>query len=247
MKFKTIFSSILALSISCTAFCSETKEKADIDKVSQAFGHLIAKNIESLGLDFNTTKVIQGIQDSLDGKESPMSESECIQAITQIQEEAFQKQSTENLAKAEEFLEKNAKEKNVVELEKGKLQYKIEKEGKGEIVKEDFSPVIRYKGTFLDNSVFGASKEDETISLKETIPGFSKGIVGMKEGEKRTIYVHPEFGYGTNGYLPPNSLLTFEIECVKANAPAADESVAQSEDQEELDNFLNSQEEKAVR
>ena len=28
-----------------------------------------------------------------------------------------------------------------------------------------------------------------------------------------------ERAYGTNGYLPPNSLLTFEIEVVKANAP----------------------------
>ena len=40
----------------------------------------------------------------------------------------------------------------------------------------------------------------------------------MKEGEKRTIYIHPELGYGTSGYLPPNSLLVFEIEVVKANA-----------------------------
>ena len=81
-----------------------------------------------------------------------------------------------------------------------------------------FSPVIKYTGTFLDGSVFGASTEEEMITLDETIPGFSKGIVGMREGEKRTLYIHPELGYGSSGYLPPNSLLTFEIEVIKANA-----------------------------
>ena len=57
------------------------------------------------------------------------------------------------------------------------------------------------------------------LSLDEIIPGLKAGLVGMKEGEKRIVYVHPEMGYGTNGYLPPNSLLTFEIEIVKANSP----------------------------
>ena len=54
------------------------------------------------------------------------------------------------------------------------------------------------------------------------IPGLKSGIIGMKEGEKRTIYIHPDRAYGTQGYLPPNSLLTFEIELIKANAPEAD-------------------------
>ena len=42
-----------------------------------------------------------------------------------------------------------------------------------------------------------------TIPLDQTIPGFSKGIVGMKEGEKRRLFVHPDLGYGTTGQLPP--------------------------------------------
>ena len=41
----------------------------------------------------------------------------------------------------------------------------------------------------------------------------------MKEGEKRRLFVHPDFAYGTNGPLPPNSLLIFDIEVVKAQAP----------------------------
>lgn len=249
-----IFFAIASLSTQIQAKESivETKEEkkpvVDIVKVSEAFGHLIAKNIESLGLNFDTSLIIRGIQDSLAGKPSPLSESECIQAITQIQEEAFQKQAKENLAKADEFLIKNASQIAVRELEKGKLQYKIEKEGHGEIVKEDYSPTIRYVGKFLDGTVFGASKDDEVISLKETISGFAKGIVGMKEGEKRTLYIHPDLAYGANGYLPPNSMLTFEIELIRANTPQKEESVANLDSEQSMDEIAKSEnKEEAIR
>jgi peptidylprolyl isomerase len=103
------------------------------------------------------------------------------------------------------------------------VQYKVEKAGEGVTVQEHDSPLLRYTGKFLDGTVFGSSKEDELISLDETLPGFTKGIIGMKEGEKRTLFIHPDLGYGTSGYLPPNSLLTFEVEVLKANAaPAMD-------------------------
>lgn len=193
----------------------------DTSKISEAFGHLIGKNLEANGFKFDIAQVIKGLQDANSGKDAPMSETECFQAITAIQEEAFKQQSSDNLQKANEFLAKNTQEAGVVALESGKIQYKIEKEGEGAAVEEHDSPLLRYTGKYLDGTVFGASKEDELISLDETLPGFTKGILGMKEGEKRTLFIHPELGYGTSGYLPPNSLLTFEVEVLKANAAPA--------------------------
>lgn len=226
--FKKTFISSAALALSfifSAGYAQETTEvqkegsgKIDIEKVSQAFGHLISKNLDSLGFEFEMKDVIKGIEDSIAGKESPMTETECVQAISLVQEEAFQKLATQNLDEANTFMAKNAKEEGVVVLEKDKLQYKLEKQGEGAVVEDHFSPMIRYTGKFLDGKVFGSSQEDELISLDETIPGFTKAIVGMKEGEKRTIFIHPDLGYGTSGYLPPNSTLVFDIEVVKANA-----------------------------
>jgi len=205
-----------------TAAKEQTEEQIDLNQVSEAFGHLIGKNLQTLGLEFDVAKVIKGIQDAISGKDSPMSEAECVQAISMIQENAFQKQAQTNLQVAEEFLAKNSKKAGIVELEPNKLQYKVEQTGSGEVVKPHCTPTIRYVGKFSDGNVFGASKEGEAISLDETLPGFTKAIIGMREGEKRTVYIHPELGYGTSGYLPPNSLLTFEIEIVKADTPLAD-------------------------
>ena len=194
-------------------------EGQDLEKISKAFGHMIGQNLTSLGLDFDMKSVMQGIQDCMNGFPSPMTEAECIQAISVIQDNAFQKQSQENLRKAEEFLASNKSAAGVVEVDPGKLQYVILQTGSGKVVETDSSPVIRYSGKFVDGKVFGESREDEVITLNETIEGFKKGIVGMKEGEKRRIFIHPDFGYGTTGFLPPNALLAFDIEVVKANAP----------------------------
>lgn len=203
-------------------FAEEANEKTaaqpDIAKLSESFGHLIAKNISNMGLKFDLQYVIKGLQDSSSGKTAPLTEAECIQAITSAQEAAFKSTATENLKKAEEFMAKNIKSKGVQILQKGKLHFTREQEGTGAAIQQHFSPLIRYVGKFMDGTVFAQSQEEELIALDETIPGLKEGLLGMKEGEKRTFYIHPELGYGTHGYLPPNSLLTFEIEIVKANA-----------------------------
>jgi peptidylprolyl isomerase len=216
----------LATSIS-TVFGDSTSPAApelqDTKKVSKAFGHIVGQNLLALGLDFDMKEVLQGIQDCVNGLEAPMSETECIQAISLIQETAYQKQSQENLKKAEEFLTTNKAAPGVVEIDSGKIQYVVLQTGNGKEVETTSSPVIRYTGKFIDGKIFGESTDDEVLSLDDTTVGLKKGILGMKEGEKRRIFIHPEYGEGMNSLLPPGSLLTFDIEVVKANAPKADE------------------------
>ncbi len=200
----------------------------DIAKVSEAFGHLVGKNLQHIGVKFDIAQVIKGLQDATEGKESPMTEIECIQALTAVQEKAFKEQAQENLKKAEIFLQDNAKIKGIASLDNGKVQYRVEKEGKGTAVEAHFSPLIRLTGKFLDGSTFNTSKEEERVYLEELIPGLRSGLVGMKEGEQRTIYIHPELAFGTSGYYPPNSLLTFEVELIEANGASLEEEDIQT-------------------
>lgn len=219
---------ITIFALSHGAYGSESKsqskkhaeQKKEITKISESFGHLIGKNLESMGVELDIQAIVKGLKDSAAGKNSPMTETECIQALTSAQESAFIQMSEKNLAKAEDFLKKNESQKDVVSCEAGKIQYKIEKEGSGESLKAGDAPLMTYVGKFLDGSVFGSSQEPEPFSLDEVISGLKIGLLGMKEGEKRTIFIHPDHAYGTKGSLPPNSLLTFEIELLKTQAPA---------------------------
>lgn len=194
----------------------------EIAKISEAFGHIISKNLENIGVKFDMVQVVKGLQDAIAGKAAPMSEMECIQAIASAQAQVFKIQCAENLKRAEAFLADNAKTDGIIALQDGKVQYLVTSQGTGAVVEDHFSPLVKYKGKHLDGSVFGESKEEESISLDEIIPGLKTALLGMKEGEKRTVYIHPDLAYGTTGYLPPNSLLTFELEIVKANAPVTE-------------------------
>lgn len=227
---KKITFALTALSLPTLLFCqTEEEKKQKIVKMSEAFGHLIGKNIESIGLELDVASIIQGLKDAAAGKTSPMTELECIQAITSAQEAAFKEKSIQNLKSAEEFLSNNSQSQGIIELEEGKIQYKINTTGFGASLEEHDTPLIRYVGKFLDGSVFSSSTEDEILPLDDVIPGLRSGLIGMKEGEKRVIFIHPDLAYGTKGTLPPNSLLTFEIDLIKKTAPKGDQTIQSSE------------------
>ncbi len=230
MKKQTLLFGILAL-FCCLPLRAETAlEEIDRDKVAESLGHLIVRQLNNPGFDLNLEKVVKGIQDEKDGLPSPLNEEEYEQAVYAIQEHLFTQTADQNLAAASDFLEKNAVATGIQCIEP-KLQYRIEKDGEGSVVDNESVPLIHYQGKLLDGTVFASSFEGgEPIALpiKQTIPGFAKGLVGMKEGEKRVLFIHPELAYGLSGHLPPNSLLIFEIEIVKANTLL--EEVASEED-----------------
>jgi len=219
---------------------------AEMTKISEAFGNFIGRNLKTPGIQFDLESIIKGIREGSAGKPSPMSDEEYEQAMITLQQNAFAAVSEKNLKEAQDYLAKNKENGKVSELVPGKLQYEIVTEGQGQTVAPHATVQINYVGKFLDGSTFGSSKDaggPVTLSLDQTIPGFSQGLLGMKEGEKRRLYVHPDLGYGAAGHLPPNSLLIFEVDLVKANVPKEaaelDEFADYDEDDDDSDDDDN--------
>lgn len=237
MKFKGFLLSLTFLSLSLFAKTDEPKvaaEDINIDQISETLGHMIVRHLQNPGFEFNIEKIILGIQDEKIGKPSPLTEEEYEQMIALIQENLFLQTAEKNLTEASAFLEKNALEEGVISLDP-KLQYKIAEAGTGSEVTTESTPLIHYTGRLLNGTVFASSKESDSpiaLPIKQTIPGFNKGLVGMKEGEKRTLFIHPEMAYGVAGHLPPNSLLIFEVEVIKADSPPTADT--NEVDQEEI-------------
>jgi len=215
-------------------FCSVSlvadEETADLAKLSEAMGHLIGKNLHSSGIPIDVDALVRGMKKGCNEEGCSLSEDECLQAIADLQEKALSIESEKNLSQANEFLKNNQKQKNIVSIENNKLQYQILKAGSGNAVQKYNSPLVRYQGHYLNGQSFGSSEGDEMVALDDTIEGFSKGIVGMKEGERRVIYVHPDLGYGPHSLSMPNALLVFEVELIKADVSMQAQEANNSED-----------------
>ena len=78
-----MFKAILFLSLFLNGFSEESK----IEELSEAIGHMIGKNLEALGLDFDLDAVVKGLKEESEGKASPLNEDECIQVINALQDE----------------------------------------------------------------------------------------------------------------------------------------------------------------
>lgn len=133
----------------------------------------------------------------------------------------------ENLFAAEKFLLKNSQKKEIFEIIPHKLQYKITRKGKGPIVRLDHLPLVRYIGKDLDGHVLINQPQPQLLSFEEVLPGLAQGILGMKEMEKRTLYIHPDLGYTgkKSASLAPHSLLIFEVEVIQADLPHVETNI----------------------
>lgn len=198
-------------------FAEGTSPEIDKAALSKTLGHMIVRSLKQPGLDFDIDLIVAGIQAEKNGQPAPMSEEDYEQLICLLQDKQFALLAEKNISEANTFLSSNAEKEGVIALDT-KLQYQVVRTGSGEPVSSDSVPLIQYKGTLLDGTTFASSDIPIALPLKQSIPGFSKGLEGMREGEKRTLYIHPELTQGLAAQLPPNALVIFEVEVIKANA-----------------------------
>jgi peptidylprolyl isomerase len=75
------------------------------------------------------------------------------------------------------------------------------KEIQSGVVGDGKTVLVHYVGKLNDGMVFDSSMDrarlELTIGKGNTIPGFVKGITGMRLGEKKTFTIPPEEGYGS--------------------------------------------------
>lgn len=103
------------------------------------------------------------------------------------------------------------------------LEIVTTQEGTGErVVKSGDNISVHYTGKLTDGTKFDSSVDrgvpfDFKIGQGMVIQGWEQGLLGMKVGEKRTLTIPSELGYGSRGagsVIPPNATLIFDVELV---------------------------------
>jgi FKBP-type peptidyl-prolyl cis-trans isomerase len=99
--------------------------------------------------------------------------------------------------------------------------------GKGPTAKAGDSITVNYVGVLYKNGkVFDSSwqrKQTTTFTLSNgsVIPGWVKGIPGMKVGGRRELIIPASLAYKSAGQgpIPPNSALIFDVDLLKVSKP----------------------------
>ena len=95
--------------------------------------------------------------------------------------------------------------------------------GKGRGAKPGDVVVVNYVGmNFSNGQEFDASWDrgepfPVQLGAGNVIPGWEKGLIGIKKGGRRKLTIPPELGYGAEGSppaIPPNETLIFVIDVV---------------------------------
>lgn len=85
--------------------------------------------------------------------------------------------------------------------------------------------VMNYTGRLVNGTVFDSNVDPKfghvkpfefTLGAGQVIKGWDEGLLGMKIGEKKTLTIPPEKGYGSMAVsiIPANSTLIFDVELV---------------------------------
>lgn len=161
--------------------------------------------------------IARGMKEAVAKIPPKISQEEFIAFSLSVEQQNFEKVAENNLKEAEAFLKKMASEKGVVPLAEGRLYAKILVEGEGKGIEPDESGYFKLKAFRQNNVPFFDNTDTPrgiSQSLKLAIPGFRDGVRGMRPGEKRILYIHPDLAYGKLEFFEPNSLVIIEVELI---------------------------------
>lgn len=201
------------------------------DRASYTIGQNLASQIKfNDQLDLNLEIVLQGFKDSLEDKDSKMTERQMQEAMLELQKSIRDQQSKKeemaaagNVKAGKEFLAKNAKREEVTTTKSG-LQYEVLKDGEGKVSPKPTDKVTtHYHGTLLDGTVFDSSVERGQpidFPVNGVIKGWTEALQLMQVGDKYKLFIPADLAYGNRGAgdkIGPGETLIFEVELLAIN------------------------------
>ncbi|MBT6313184.1 MAG: FKBP-type peptidyl-prolyl cis-trans isomerase, partial [Alphaproteobacteria bacterium] len=100
------------------------------------------------------------------------------------------------------------------------LQYRVLREGTGEMPAASDTVEVHYKGTLIDGTQFDSSFDrGQTIEfpLNGVIAGWTEGVQLMKEGARYEFVIPSDLAYGergAGGVIPGGATLIFEVDLI---------------------------------
>ncbi len=103
------------------------------------------------------------------------------------------------------------------------LKYKVVVAGTGASPKAGQTVVVHYTGTLEDGTKFDSSRDRSDpfkfkLGAGEVIKGWDEGLALMRVGDRYTLIIPPDLGYGAREVgrvIPANATLIFDVELLR--------------------------------
>jgi len=211
------------VSVSCLPVQAADKlnMESEASKYGYAQGFLIGQRFKQQLVKDKTDLegFSQGIKDALTAKSQLTAEqlNQVMQMGPVHLRAAKEKKKMENAT----FLADNKKKDGVKTTASG-LQYSVVKSGpaEGKNPKVSDTVVVHYTGTLIDGTKFDSSHDrgqPATFPVGRVIPGWTEVLQLMKPGDKWSVVIPSELGYGNRQVgdkITPNSVLLFDVELI---------------------------------
>lgn len=195
----------------------------------------ISKEFEDTDHQIDSTLFAAGFLAAVSGDTTLMATTPAAKYFTEVSEADKKKRDEAWKVSNAEWIAANAKKDSITVLPSG-LQYKVVRQGTGDVAKADDEVTVKYEGTTIDGNVFDSSykrnPQTTTFRPNQVIKGWTEALTMMPVGSKWILYIPQELAYGERqaGPIKPYSTLIFtvEVESVKRAEPkpATEETTA---------------------
>ena len=215
--------------------------KSEKEKLSYSIGVNIGSAMKNQGFEVDVDTVSSAMRDVLGGKDVKLTPQQAMENIRAYQRELaakrmeeMKKQAEKNKKEGETFLAGNKSKPGVktqmVGLPDGttaEMQYKVIKEGTGEIPKSNDLVEVNYRGTMPNGKEFASSAKNPNMPPRAASAGImgakgtAEALQMMKVGSKWEVYMPSSLAYNDNPGpgVDPGSPVIFELELLGIKAP----------------------------
>ena len=193
-----------------------------LDIIDISIGEVLYEELQNYPKKWEISSVTKVMEELSKGTRQPQPEETRDKILIELSSGESEVISKENLKKTEDFLLKISEKENIQTVVEKMVYFEILNEGCEETICLNDEISVEFKQFDIEgNKIKDTENKRFNIFLPRTIKGFKLGMDGAKVGERRKIYIHPDYGFGEMGRGDEsNQTLIYEVSVCEKIKPS---------------------------